>query len=72
MRNEITPSRNIIYFNVIDDRITDEFLAKLKKYCEAFFFGMKIEIIRPKKKFIELMEEYEIPHRDGYMYKGSI
>jgi hypothetical protein len=61
VRNEITPQRKVIYFNVIDERITEEFLAKLKTYCEAFFFGMKIEIIRPKKTFLELIKEYEIP-----------
>ena len=72
MRNDITPQRNVIYFYVIDERITDEFLAKLKSYCEAFFFGMKIEIIRPKKTFLELMKEYDIPQRGGYIYKGSI
>ena len=36
VRNEITPVRNIIYFHVIDEQIKPEFLAKLKKYCEAF------------------------------------
>ncbi len=61
VRNYITPHRKVIYFNVIDERITDEFLEKLKRYCEAFFLGMKIEIIRPKKTFLELMKEYEIP-----------
>jgi hypothetical protein len=61
VRNEITRQRKVIYFNVIEESISDEFLAKLKSYCEAFFFGMKIEIIRPNKTFLELMKEYEIP-----------
>jgi archaemetzincin len=72
VRNNITPQRKVIYFNVIDERITEEFLGKLKTYCEAFFLGMKIEIIRPKKTFLELMKEYKIPSRGGYIYKGSI
>ena len=47
VRNEITAQRNKIYIFVTDDKIREDFLAKLKKYCEAFFFGMKIEIMYP-------------------------
>jgi len=49
VRNDVTPSRKFIYFHVIDEKIKPEFLAKLKKYCEAFYLGMTVKIIYPQK-----------------------
>jgi hypothetical protein len=67
VRNEITPVRNIIYFHVIDEQIKPEFLAKLKKYCEAFYFGMTVKIMYPTKAKTskEFMELHQIPNREG-------
>jgi hypothetical protein len=42
VRNDVTAERNIIYLHVIDEKIKPEFVAKLKKYCEAFYLGMKV------------------------------
>jgi hypothetical protein len=47
VRNDVTPARNIIYLHVIDEKIKPEFLAKLKKYCEAFYLGMSVKIFYP-------------------------
>jgi hypothetical protein len=47
VRNDVTPVRNIIYLHVIDEKIKPEFLAKLKKYCEAFYLGMTVKIMYP-------------------------
>jgi hypothetical protein len=44
VRNDVTPSRKFIYFH-----LNNEFLAKLKKYCEAFYLGMTVKIIYPQK-----------------------
>ncbi len=63
----MTPSRNIIYLHVIDEKIKPEFLAKLKKYCEAFYLGMTVKIMYPKNAETskEFMEKYEIPNRNS-------
>jgi hypothetical protein len=67
VRNEVTGVRNIIYLHVIDEKIKPEFLAKLKKYCEAFYLGMTVKIMYPPnaKTNKEFMEKYEIPSREG-------
>jgi hypothetical protein len=67
VRNEITPVRNIIYFHVIDEKIKPEFLAKLKKYCEAFYLGMTVKIMYPPtaKTSKEFMKLHQIPSREG-------
>jgi hypothetical protein len=67
VRNDVTATRNVIYFHVIDEKIKPEFLAKLKKYCEAFYLGMKIKIIYPQnaKTSEEFMAQYKIPSREG-------
>jgi hypothetical protein len=67
VRNEVTAVRNIIYLHVIDEKIKPEFLAKLKKYCEAFYLGMKVKIMYPAnaKTSEAFMEKYEIPYREG-------
>ena len=66
VRNDVTPFRNIIYLHVIDEKIKPEFLAKLKKYCEAFYLGMKVKIMYPSVKTSdEFMEKYDIPYRDA-------
>ena len=46
---------------MIDKKITDDFVKKLKKYCEAFFTGMKIEII--KQKSDNYLDDLKIPKR---------
>jgi hypothetical protein len=57
---------------VIDEKIKPEFLAKLKKYCEAFYLGMTVKIMYPSnaKTSDEFMEKYEIPKRDARV-KGT-
>ena len=67
VRNEVTPVRNIIYLHVIDEKIKPEFLAKLKKYCEAFYLGMTVKIMYPTdaKTSKQFMEKYQIPSREG-------
>jgi hypothetical protein len=66
VRNDVTPARNIIYLHVIDEKIKPAFLAKLKKYCEAFYLGMKVKIMYPSVKTSdEFMEKYDIPYRDA-------
>jgi hypothetical protein len=47
VRNDVTAARNIIYLHVIDEKIQPEFLAKMKKYCEAFYLGMAVKIMYP-------------------------
>ena len=72
VRNDITAERSIIYLHVIDEKIKPEFLAKLKKYCEAFYLGMTVKIMYPSnaKTSDEFMEKYEIPKRDARV-KGT-
>ena len=72
VRNDVTAERNIIYLHVIDEKIEPEFLAKLKKYCEAFYLGMTVKIMYPSnaKTSDEFMEKYEIPKRDARV-KGT-
>jgi hypothetical protein len=66
VRNDVTATRNIIYFHVIDEKIKPPFLAKLKKYCEAFYLGMIVKIMYPTTKTSdEFMEKYDIPYRDA-------
>ena len=63
----MTPTRNIIYLHVIDEKIKPEFLSKLKKYCEAFYLGMTVKIMYPAKAKTskEFMDMNEIPNREG-------
>jgi hypothetical protein len=66
VRNDVTATRNIIYLHVIDEKIKPPFLAKLKKYCEAFYLGMIVKIMYPTTKTSdEFMEKYDIPYRDA-------
>ena len=73
IRNEVTQQRNKIYIFVIDERIDAVFLAKLKKYCAAFFFGMTIEIKYPEdtKTSKDFMDSHQIPSRPGYLKQGD-
>ena len=53
---------------MIDEEIKPEFLAKLKKFCEAFYLGMTVKIMYPEnaKTSKEFMEMYQIPNREGF------
>jgi hypothetical protein len=58
---------------VTDNKIKTEFLSKVKKYCEAFFDGMKIKIKHTvaTKTGAEFMESLEIPSREGSLRPGT-
>ena len=68
VRNDVTAARSKIYFHVTDDKIKKDFLAKLKRYCEAFYTGMTIDIMYPPstKTSQEFMKLHQIPSREGY------
>ena len=48
VRNEVTSEREKIYFLITDEKINEGFVQKLKKYTEAFYTGLKVEIMYPK------------------------
>ena len=56
-----------------DNKIKSEFLCKVKKYCEAFFDGMKIEIMHSvgTKTGAEFMDSLDIPSREGSLRPGA-
>jgi hypothetical protein len=63
VKNLVTETRNKIYIFVIDATITPDFVEKLKKYCKAFYTGMIVEIMLPKRA--DFLETLEIPSRDN-------
>ena len=67
----MNPSRNKIYFFVTDRSTPEDFLQNLKKYCEAFYTGLKVEIMYPKtaKTSVEFFEELGVTSRDGFFGK---
>lgn len=42
--NWIKPPKNVIYIQALEKQITSEFAANLKKFCEAFYFGVQVKI----------------------------
>ena len=56
-----------------DNKIKSDFLSKVKKYCEAFFYGMKIKIKHTvgTKTGAEFMESLEIPSRECSLRPGA-
>ena len=54
--NPVNGKRNKIYIFVIDPSIQPDFLEKLKIYCQAFYTGMAIEIMKPEvDNFLETL-----------------
>jgi archaemetzincin len=58
---------------VTDNKIKSDFISKVKKYCEAFFYGMKVKIkhIVGTKTGAEFMESLEIPNRESSLWPGA-
>jgi hypothetical protein len=59
---------------VTDNKLKSEFLSKVKKYCKAFFDGMKIKIKHTvaTKTGAEFMESLEIPSRKSSLRPGAM
>ena len=49
-----------IFFFVIDDTLSDEVIGKLILYCQAFFHGLKVELVKPGKKVKETQRNGKI------------
>ena len=46
--NIIYETRKTIYILPLDSTITEEFLESCKNYCEAFYYGMNVKILKTK------------------------
>ena len=68
-KNIVTQQRYKIYIFAIDPTISEEFLAKLKRYCEAFYTGMVVEIMTPKVP--DFLDKLDVPHREN-PYSGLL
>mmetsp|Transcript_39644 Transcript_39644/g.51954 ORF Transcript_39644/g.51954 Transcript_39644/m.51954 type:complete len:364 (+) Transcript_39644:43-1134(+) len=47
--------RGTIYLFMIDNTISEEDTAKFKAYCEAYFHGVPVKVVRPGSKICETM-----------------
>ena len=72
-KNTVTKQRSKIYIFAIDPTISEDFLSKLKLYCEAFYTGLTVEIMRPK--IDNFLDSLEIPSRlnfFGMQYNANV
>ena len=42
--NWIKPPKNVIYIQALEKEISPEFIGKLRKFCQAFYFGVEVKI----------------------------
>lgn len=65
----MTKSRSKIYIFVVDPSISEEFIRKLKRYCEAFYTNMEISIKMPSSP--TFLDDIEVAKREN-PFSGKI